>query len=149
MADLKSTVAVVAGTVLLVAGATTAYQLSSGSEAVTTGLPPAPLVNVLSVGPDSIELDWGPQQPGELLAGVATTRSLVVKWGASKDTVHPIGLTYSVAKNGKTIITGLTGLSTKVGFTLAVRSFRICVKATNSTGKDSSPMCGTFTASSL
>jgi hypothetical protein len=77
-----------------------------------------------------------------------TTRSLVVRWGPSKDTLHPTGLTYTFSKNGKVIVSGLTRLYNKVGFTTSVRTFRACVTAISSTGKSSSPMCATFTGAS-
>jgi len=147
----EASVAAGVAAVALAAGgfavATGTVELFSSSSATTTGLPPAPLVGIVSVGETEIQLDWGPQQPQPLYAGAATTRSLVVRWGASKDTLHPTGLTYTFSKNGKVIVAGLTRLYNKVGFTTSVRTFRACVKAVGSTGKSSSPMCATFTGS--
>ena len=156
MTRTKIAASIGAGAVLLAGGGTLAYMgtdlattAATTSTATTTPqgklFPPQPLVGVAAVDSTSITLDWGPSQPGELTVGAVTSRSMVINWGASQDTLHPNGITYSLAKNGTTIISGLTRLYSTVGFNRNVRQFRACVTATSSTGKKSPPMCSTFT----
>lgn len=146
MADLKATVAAVAGTVLLVAGATTAYKLNSDSASeVTTSSPlAAPLVNVVSVGETEIQLDWGPSQPGPFIPSESKVRSLKISWPPAIDTLHPAGLTYTVKKGNTIILKNIARRYAVVGFTPTVRSFKFCVQAVSSTGKASPFKCTTF-----
>ena len=141
------TAAAVGATVLLVGGITGARQLSSNSTSTVTTSSPlaAPLLNVVAVGPDSIQLDWGPSQPGPFTPSNATTRSLKISWPPAIDTLHPTGLTYNVKKGSTVILKGISRTYSTVGFTTSVRSFKFCVQAVNTTGKASPYKCTTFT----
>jgi len=131
------------GIILLISGGATAVQLSANSTAINPALG-APPVRVVSVSDTAIQLDYGPSQPGPFKAGVAKATSLVINWPASIDTLHPIGLTYTVVKDGVVINSGLVGNSIKVSFSPKIRSFRFCVKAVNSAGISSPFGCTTF-----
>lgn len=131
----------VAATAAIAVGSTVA--LTGGTSAVTTSTVPAPAnVEALHVDSTSITVGWGPTLPGVLTPGAATARSLVIKWGPSQDNHGPV--TYTMSKNGKVIVTGMTVLAHKVGFTAAVRTFRACVWGVSTQGKSGPPMCATF-----
>lgn len=136
----------VASVAILAGGTTTAVLVSADSTSeVTTSSPlAAPLINVVSVGPDSIQLDWGPSQTGPYTASEAKARSLKISWPPAVDTLHPTGITYTVKKGSTVILKNIARRYAVVGFTLAVRSFKFCVLATNSTGKSSPYKCTTF-----
>lgn len=138
----------VAGIAIMAGGATSAYLVSSDStlSAVTTSSPlAAPLLNVVSVGETAVQLDWGPSQPGPFTISNVTARSAKISWPPAIDTLHPVGLTYT-AKKGTTVVASKVARTyVTVGFSLSVRSFKFCVKAINSTGKESPYKCTTFT----
>lgn len=143
----KVSAVTVAGLALLMGGATTAYQVSSSSSTAETTSSPlaAPLLNIVSVGETEIKVDWGPSQPGPFTISNITARSAKISWPPAIDTLHPVGLTYT-AKKGTTIVNrDIARTYTTVGFTTTVRSFKFCVKAKNSTGKESPYKCTTFT----
>jgi len=140
--------AALTGTVMIaLAGVGTGIYVAtdSSSTAVSTitalGAPP---VGVLEVGPTHIKVDYGPSQPGPFTPSLAKARSLRIAWPPSRNDAGPGGLTYTVQKNGKTINSGLVNNYITVGFTLKVRSFRICVKAVSPAGKSSPYGCTTF-----
>ena len=142
----NSITALAAVGVIAAAGATTAIVAdnSTSSATSTSSALGAPPVGIVSIGSDAIQVDYGPSQPGPFTASNATARSVKISWPKSKDTLHPTGLKYQVRKNGKLINTTANPYIT-VGFTLAVRQFRICVTTVNSTGKLSPTGCTTFT----
>jgi hypothetical protein len=137
----------VASVAILAGGTTSAYLVSSDSTSeITTSSPlAAPLPNVVAVGEDFIQLDWGPSQPGPFTPSNATVRSLRISWPPAIDTLHPNGLTYNVKKGSTVILKGVPQRYAVVGFTRSVRSFRFCVQAVSSTGKASPYKCTTFT----
>lgn len=142
----KRSLAAAAVAVVAAAGvAGSSVVLTVGSTTSATSIPPPPAnLEVLGVTQTSVTLGWGPSQPGELYPSQVTARSLVVNWPSSRDDNHgPV--TYTVTKNGKVLISGITRLYNKVGFTLAVRTFRACVWAVNVIGKSGPQMCATFT----
>lgn len=143
---VRAAVAITAGAVLLAAGGTTVYKVSTSSTTTSATSPlAAPLINVVAVGPDSIQLDWGPSQPGPFTPSEAKVRSLKISWPPAIDTLHPTGITYNVKKGSTVILNNIARRYAIVGFTLSVRSFKFCVQAVSTTGKASPYKCTTFT----
>lgn len=111
-----------------------------------TGDVPAPVnLEVVDVTQDSITIAWGPSMPGPFTyLGVPKKNTVLVGWGASQDSRSAV--TYTVWKDGTQVASGVTQPQYLVsGITQKVKSFRVCVTATNAKGQDSTQNCGTFT----
>jgi hypothetical protein len=121
----------------------TAGAVFLAGDAVSPPPPPANL-EVKAVGPDFVQLGWGPSQPGEFYPGAATDRSLVINWGPSRDDDDPGPITYTVKKGTSTVVSGVTRTYATVGFKRSVRTFRTCVTAYNVRGQASPAMCATW-----
>ena len=117
--------------------------MTGSTTATTSTVPPPANVEVLTVGETSVKVGWGPTLPGELYGSNAKLRSLTINWGSSRDNHGPV--TYSMTKNGKLIVHGITRLYNTVGFTRTVRTFRACVWAVSAIGRSGPQMCATFT----
>jgi hypothetical protein len=143
----KIAAATVSSLLVLAGGAATAYRVSGDSTTATTTTSPlaAPLLNIVSVGETEIHVDWGPSQPGPFTISNVTARSAKISWPPAIDTLHPVGLTYTAKKGSSVSWRDISRTYVTVGFATTVRSFRFCVKAKNSAGKESPYKCTTFT----
>lgn len=113
----------------LIAGAVGVTSLLSGSSSTATSSIPAPQsLRAYEVGPDYAKVTFGPSIVGPMsITPAPNGRSAIIRWGGSRDDLHPLGITYSFSKNGKTLWAGRQQSHAVVGFTLAVRTFSTCV----------------------
>jgi hypothetical protein len=111
-----------------------------------TGDVPAPVnLEVVGVTEDSITIAWGPSPPGPFtFLGEPKKNTVLVGWGASDDSRSAV--TYTVVKDGTQVATGVTQPQYLFsGINQKVKSFRICVTATNAKGQNSTQSCGSMT----
>lgn len=115
-----------------IAGLVAGSQLvTSSSTTTTTGSIPAPQnLRPVEVGKDYVKVSYGPSIIGPFVLDTPAPdgRSVVVRWGATQDSLFPSGpFSYQYYKNGKLIWSGRNQTYAKVGFTLTVRKFTVCV----------------------
>jgi len=144
---MKKVAAIAGASVLAIAAISTGVYVatdSSSTTAITSAALGAPPLGVVEVGPTHIKVDYGPSQPGPFTPSNAKVRSLKIGWPPSRNDIDPVGITYTVKKNNKIINSSLVNNFITVGFTPAVRTFSICVKAVSRAGKSSPYGCTTF-----
>jgi hypothetical protein len=118
------------------------------ARALVETFPPAPAnLRVYDVGKDYAKVTFGPAIVGPLVptAAAPNGRSLTVVWGATADALYSSGpFTYDVWKNDKLILHDVAQTFAKIGFTLRVRTFKLCVTPHSPSGFGPQ-RCTTFT----
>lgn len=91
-------------------------------------LPPPQNLRAYEVGSTYAKVTYGPSIVGPMaIEPAANGRSATIRWGGSRDDLHPLGITYDFQKNGTYLWRGRAQTYAVVGFTLAVRRFTTCV----------------------
>lgn len=149
---MTTTEKVAAGTVTALAvvaiggGAATVLSGSSSTTTTTVSVPAPQNLRAYEVGPDYAKVSFGPSATGPLnITPFTNGRGAKITWGGAKDTLYPLGVTYTFSKNGTTLWKDRPQTYANVGFTLAVRRFTTCV-VPHSTSGFGPKRCVTWTA---